>query len=49
MAKNSFLAELAFNPIRDGPFRDCSRTRGRAYSKICHAYPAIMKIGTVIP
>ena len=40
-----------FNPIQDGSFQDCSRIGGAKsprLSKICHAYPTVMKLGTVI-
>ena len=43
---------LNFNPILDGPFRSCSWMRGSKrlpLSKICRAYPTLMKLGTVIP
>ena len=42
-----------FNPVQDGPFQGCSRMGGggqkRPQPKICHTYPAHMKLGTVIP
>ena len=42
-----------FNPIQDGLFRGCSRMGGGSFlaplPKIRHAYPAMMKLGTVIP
>ena len=39
------------NPIQDGLFRGCSRMRGQKgpLPKICHTYPTMMKLGTVIP
>ena len=39
------------NPIQDGLFRGCSRMRGQKgpLPKICHTYPTVMKLGTVIP
>ena len=39
------------NPIQDGFFRGCSRMRGQKgpLPKICHTYPTMMKLGTVIP
>ena len=40
-------AWIYLNPIQDGPFRVCSQMGGE--QKICHAYPAIMELGTVIP
>ena len=50
---NVKLSNLQLNPIQDGPFWGCSRMGGRQKGpplpKICHSYPAIMKIGTVIP
>ena len=39
---------IAFNPIQDGLFRGCSRMRPPLL-KICHTYPTMMKLGTVIP
>ena len=41
----------AFNPIQDGPFPGCSRIGGKKVPlpKICHTYPAKMKLGKVIP
>ena len=43
-----------FNPIQDGLFRGCSRMGGKEGQKgplprICHTYPTMMKLGTVIP
>ena len=45
-----------FNPIQDGHFRDCSRIGGEGgggqqgpFPKICHTYPTMMKLGTVLP
>ena len=38
------------NTIQDGPFRSCSWMGGQPpLPKICHAYPTMMKLGTVIP
>ena len=41
------------NPIQDGHFRGFSRMRGGGKKaplpKICHIYPTMMKLGTVIP
>ena len=39
----------SFNPIQNGPFRDCSRMRGKKVPlpKICNAYSTVMKLGTV--
>ena len=41
------------NPIQDGLFRNCSRMGGGLFAhplpKICRTYPAMMKLGTVIP
>ena len=41
------------NPIKEGPFWGCSRMWGvpnrPRYPKICLTYPALMKLGTVIP
>ena len=45
--------EVYFNPIQDGHFRGCSRMGGGGgkplLPKICHKYPTMMKLGTVIP
>ena len=39
--------------IQDGPFWGCSRMRGRPkrliVPKICHTYPTMMTLGTIIP
>ena len=43
---------LRFNPIQDELFRGCLRIWGGKKAplpKICHTYPAMMKLGTVIP
>ena len=43
---------LEFNPIQDGHFRECSgvgRAKKAPLPKICHRYPTMMKLGTVIP
>ena len=40
------------NTIQDGLIRGCSRMGGGKnppLPKICHTYPTIMKLGTVIP
>ena len=39
------------NPIQDGFFRGCLRMGGHKgpLSKICHLYPKVMKLVTVIP
>ena len=53
------IVSLNVNPIQDGHFRGCSRMRGEGakrppslksvtHTKICHTYPTMMKIGTVI-
>ena len=43
----------SFNPIQDGHFRGCSRIgeggKKVPLPKICHTYPTMMKLGTVIP
>ena len=44
--------EQNINPIQDGLFRGCSRMGGPFWAplfKICHTYPAMMKLGTVKP
>ena len=46
------IKDLHSNPSQDGPFRGCSqmgRTKRSPLSEICQAYPALMKLGTVIP
>ena len=51
MSKNG----LRFNPIQDELFRGCSLIwwggggKKAPLPKICHTYPAMMKLGTVIP
>ena len=44
---------LFINPILDGHFWSCSRIWGGGKKaplpKICHTYPIMMKLGTVIP
>ena len=43
---------MTFNPIQDGLFRGCSRMGGAKKAplpKICHTYPTMMKLDTVIP
>ena len=40
------------DPIQDGPFWGCSLMGGANIAsllKICHIYPTIMKLGTIIP
>ena len=53
---NSFiclLLLLSVNPFQDEHFRGCSRMgeggKKAPLPKICHRYPAMMKLGTVIP
>ena len=44
--------ELTFNPIQDGLFRGChgwGRGNKAPLPKICHTYPTMMKLCTVIP
>ena len=47
----NFMNDL--NSIQDGFFRGCSRIGGGGFlaplPKICHTYPTMMKLGTVIP
>ena len=45
------LYKQSLNPIQDGPFRGCSRMGSKRppNRKICHTYPTMMKLGTVIP
>ena len=41
-----------FNPIQDGLFRGNSRigeTKKALLPNICHTYPTMMKLGTVVP
>ena len=47
---------MNINPIQDGFFQGCSRIGGAGVGKkahslpeICHTYPTMMKLGTVIP
>ena len=50
-----FVKKGVLNPIQDELFRGCSRmVRGGAkrsplLPKICHTYPAMIKLGTAIP
>ena len=48
--KMHFISKMKLNPIQDGPFRGCSRMGSQKgpLSKICHIYPTLMKIDTVI-
>ena len=53
---HNFLSQIIsffFNPLQDGHFRGCSRMGGPKSSpplpKICHRYPTMMKLATVIP
>ena len=51
-SKKNPRSERFINPIQDGPFRDCSRMGGAKRSavlKICHTYPAMVKLVTLIP
>ena len=44
--------KCSFNPIRHELFLGCSRMEGAKsfpLPKICHTYPTMMKLGTVIP
>ena len=50
------MRPYGFNPIQDGPFRGCSwMGRGQPplppnpFPKVCHTYPTMMKLGTLIP
>ena len=50
LSANKF--KIIINLIQDGPFRSCSRMRGPRrppLSKICYTYPAIVRLGRVIP
>ena len=43
---------FAFKPIQDGPFQGCSRMdsdKKAPLPKICHKYPTMMKLGTLMP
>ena len=47
----SHLILAFFNPLQDGPFR-AAHERGAKkvpLPKICHIYPTMMKLDTVIP
>ena len=49
--ENAFVS-IQINPIQVEPFRDCSRMEGGKKAplpKICHTYPTMMKLDTVIP
>ena len=44
--------DLRLNSIQDGHFRGCSLMgvqTGPPSPKICHTYPTMIKLGTVIP
>ena len=44
-----YLLDFIFNPIQDGFFQGCSRGAKRLpLHKICHIYPAMMKVSNVI-
>ena len=46
------ITYFVVNPIQDGLFQGCPRMEGAKkvpLPKICHTYPAMMKLGTVIP
>ena len=46
------LSSTFINRIQDGLFRGCSQIGGAKRSllpKICHTYPTMMKLGTVVP
>ena len=51
----SWNLHFAFNPIQDGHFWGCSKMgvggggKKSPLLKICHTYPAMMKLSTVIP
>ena len=47
---NSSSRILYFNPIQVGSIRGCSLMGAKeaSLSKICHTYPTLMKLGTVI-
>ena len=54
-AVNDFFPWLYFNAIQDGLFWKCSQMGGgggggkkHPLSKICHTYPTLMKLDTVI-
>ena len=47
-----YFHDCFFNSIQDGHFRGCSRMKGAKrplLTKICHTYPAMMKLGTTMP
>ena len=49
-----FKWNIDINPVQDGPFRCCSQMgvgvgQKAPLPKICHTYPTMMKLGTVIP
>ena len=48
----AFKAVRQFNPIQDGHFRSRSRmgvAKKSPLPNMCHPYPIMMKLGTVIP
>ena len=50
--QNQSIRTNLVNPIQDGHFRGCSRMeegKKDPLPKICHTYPSMMKLGTVIP
>ena len=47
-----YIFHSALKPIQDGLFRGCSRMggqKGPTLAKICHTYPTMMKLDTIIP
>ena len=49
---NLLIASSLLNPIQDGHFRGCSWMEGSKKAplpKICHTYPTMIKLGTVVP
>ena len=54
--KKNITSKTEINPIQGGRFQGCSRMgwgggggKKAPFSKICHTYPTLMKLGTVIP
>ena len=53
VVKKSTLSSSYINPIQDGPFWGCPQMgEGKKTPPLCkirHTYPALMKLGTVVP
>ena len=55
LSSRIFIFACTFNPLQDELFRGCSLIwkgggdRKAPIPKICHTYPTMMKLGTVVP